>query len=564
MTIPITARRSGAIVAAGCAVLLLPAVAAAQENSDIVYQIFVRSFCDSDEPSSATSRGDLAGITSKLDSYLNDGDPATDHDLEVGTLWLMPIFPADSYHGYNVRDYRQVNADYGTLADFDALIAAADRRGVRVILDIPFNHTSSNHPWFQQAIAGDAEMRNRYFIRDADQPLTDGWHQITHEGTTLQYFGLFDASMPDLNFEEPAVKAAIKEVAQFWLDRGVDGFRLDAAEHIYGDTFGQLSEPQILDNNSWWLEFSNFCYSINPDAILVGEVLGGEEVIRRHSYGLEALLDDPFLHGARKQMAFPEPGFVASVKSRIEAGRAVNALASHHPDRPFELFPFIGSHDQNPRLASKLEQLKSQGMPASVDEAYRMGAYLLLTMGKTPVVYNGQEVMQRGWKWDGHADGSGIYDETLREPFPWHKRGDGPGQTRWFTPRFDDPDDGVSVEEQTGDHGMLNLMRGLLNFRTEHPALAEGDFGAILSDTREWMVFERRLSNESLLVLINPTESGKDYRFHAGWFPQYAQAAVLFWSDGQQQQWEDRSGSNEVIRGSVFVPPYGLVILEKR
>ena len=536
-------------------------VAMAEERSNVIYQIFVRSFCDSDEPAAAKARGDLAGITSKLDSYINDGDPATGHDLGAGILWLMPIFPADSYHGYNVQDYRQIHPDYGTLADFDDLITAAHSRGVRVILDIPFNHTSNQHPWFQQAIAGDAEMRKRYFIRDANHPLTDGWRLTTNNGVTVQYFGLFDNSMPDLNFDEPAVKKEVKEIAKFWLERGVDGFRLDAAKHIVGDTFGPLSEPQILANNDWWLEFSNFCYSINPDVILVGEVLGGDEALRRHSYGLEALLDESFMHGARDQMAFPKPAFVGRVKSRLQASRAVNNLAPHQPDRRFQFFPFVGSHDENPRLASKLEQLKSHGMPASVDEAYRVGMYLLLTLAEMPVIYSGEEVMQRGWKWNGSGDGSGIFDETLREPFPWHKSGDGPGQTRWFTPRFDGPNDGVSVDEQTVPQGMLSLVRGLTQVRAKHPALAAGELGQILSDTHDWMVFERGVGSDRLLVLINPTGGGKDYHFHAGWHPQYAGGRVQFWSDGQQRKWEDTSGTSDQINGKVFVPPYGLVVL---
>lgn len=536
--------------------------ALAEGNSNAVYHIFVRSFCDSDEPESAEASGDLAGITSRFDSYLNDGDPATDHDLEVGVLWLMPIFPADSYHGYNVQNYEDIHPDYGTLADFDELIQAAHDRGVKVILDIPFNHTSSNHPWFQQALAGDADMRKRYFFRDGSQPLSGGWHEASIDGGAAQYFGLFDRSMPDLNFEEFDVRGAVKEIAKFWLDRGVDGFRLDAAKHIFGDTFGQLSEPQILRNNDWWLEFSNFCYSVSPKAILVGEVLGGEEALRRHTYGLEALLDEPFMHEARNHAAFPMPGFLGRVKSRTRDARAINTLAPHNPDRQFHYFPFLGSHDENPRLASHLEELRLHGMPATVDQAYRVVTYLLLTTGNMPIIYNGDELMQRGWKWNGSGDGSGIFDETLREPFPWHKSGNGPGQTRWFASRFDHPDDGVSVEEQRAPGGMLSLIFGLLNFRTRHATLANGEFGAVLTDTHDWTVFERVLCDGKLLVLINPTGTGKDYHFHAGWYPQYTNGKLLFWSNGGERTWEDRTGDAESISGKVFVPPYGLAVLE--
>jgi alpha-amylase len=529
-------------------------------DNNLVYQIFVRSFADSN----GDGTGDLNGIGAKLDEYLNDGKPQTDHDLEVGILWLMPIFPADSYHGYNVKDYEAVEPKYGTLDDLRTLVQQAHDRGVRIILDIPFNHTSSNHKWFQMAVAGDSAMQNRYHFRSADHPLASHWYEIEHNGTKMQYFGLFDRSMPDLNFDNAEVRQEVKNIAGFWLKQGVDGFRLDAAKHIYGDTFDGLSEPQILKNNDFWLEFSNYCYSVNPRAVLVGEVLGSREDLRRHAYGLEALLDKPFMDEARQQMSFPKPGFLARQKEAIRSEREVNGLAPHQPQRPFSTFLFIGSHDENPRLASYLEELKLQGMPATVDEAYRLGICMLLTMGQYPIIYYGQEVMQRGYRWNGNGDGSGIFDETLREPFPWFKSGSGVGQTTWFSPRFDKPNDGVSREEQDTEGGMLHLVRGITNLRTKHPGFANGDVGEILSDTHDWMVFERVNGGDRYLVLLNPTGSGKDYQFHAGWFPRYLGAQLLFWSDGTLGKWKDESSNNAHIEDKAFVPPYGFVLLKEK
>ncbi len=141
--------------------------------NNLVYQIFVRSFADSD--GDAKGFGDLKGVTQRLDSYLNDGKPDTQHDLEVGILWLMPIFAADSYHGYDVSNYLDVNPQYGSMDDLKGLIQQSHQRGVRIVLDIPFNHTSVKHDWFKQAVAGDANMRKRYFFRGVEQPLTQGW-----------------------------------------------------------------------------------------------------------------------------------------------------------------------------------------------------------------------------------------------------------------------------------------------------------------------------------------------------------------------------------------------------
>ena len=529
--------------------------------NNLVYQIFVRSFADGNDQNGV---GDLKGIGSRLDSYLNDGKPETHHDLEVGILWLMPIFPADSYHGYDVSNYQDVNSQYGTLADLKDLIQQCHQRGVRIILDIPFNHTSVNHDWFKQALAGNASLRQRYFMRGTEQPLTDGWHETTVNGAKVRYFGLFDKSMPDLNYDNADVRSEVKKIAKFWLDLGIDGFRLDAAKHIYIDSFGTAGEPEILKNNDWWLEFSNHCYSINPKAVLVGEVLGGSEIIRRHAYGLDGLLDEPFMHDARNQMAFPQPGFVGRLNSDIRADRDVSRLAPHREPHRFEPFLFVGSHDENPRLGSFLEDAKRRGMQADVEQAYRVGMYYLLMLGQVPVIYNGDELMQRGFKWNGNGDGSGVFDETLREPFPWYQQGTGAGQTTWFKPRFDQPNDGVSREEQEADGGMLNLVRGITNLRTSHPNLANGELGETLSDTQDWSVFERVGSNQRYLVLINPTKSGKDYSFHEGWYPRYLGAQLIFWSDGGAKKWADETSNGKNIDRSVFVPPYGLVVIKQK
>jgi glycosidase len=382
--------------------------------------------------------------------------------------------------------------------------------------------------------------------------------------------------MPDLDFDNPDVRRELESTAKFWLDLGVDGFRLDAAKHIYGDSLDRLSEPDILRNNEWWREFSHAVYRSAPNAILVGEVLGDPEMLRRHAWGLDGLLDEPFMNETRADIAHPGSEFVARRRGFIEQARLLNRMAYDpalpFPDQPFEPFAFVASHDRNPRLASDIEEMKRRGMALSVDEAYRVAMYVLLSVSSHPVLYAGDEVMQRGWKWNGNprtdnknpGDGSGIYDETLREPFPWFSSGQGSGQTRWFQPRFDFPNDGVSTEEQGAPGGMLDLVRGLANLRTRHPALANGDIGAILSDSPEWMVFERVAGNDRYLVLINRTPTGTNYAFHAAWFPQYRGADLIFWSDGRLQKWKDTTSDGERIADTVFVPPAGLVVLRQR
>ena len=571
----------GRLVAAAVTLAVALALTASRPGAqppapnNLVYEIFVRSFADGDNDPRGI--GDLKGIVDRLDTHLNDGNPGTDSDLEVGILWLMPIFPSPSYHGYDVTDFRAINPDYGTLADFQELTAQAHKRGVRVILDIPFNHTSDRHPWFLEAIDNAASPRRKFFHIEADSGPRAGWHAITSaSGERLRYQGVFSPHMPDLAIDNPDVRQEVDAIARFWLARGADGFRLDAAKHLFGDTLDDVSEDDILKNNAWWRDFSHSLYRVAPNAVLVGEVLGSREVLRRHAWGLDALLDEPFMDDVRAAVAGGSEGVVGRHRQFVEDARALNRMAYDpslpFPDQPFQSFAFVASHDRNPRLASYLEDRKRAGMSYSVDEAYRLTLHMLFSIASHPVLYAGDEVMQRGWKWNGNppddrenpGDGSRIYDETLREPFPWFASGQGAGQTRWFPPRFDFANDGVSQEEQAQPGRMLDLVRALTNLRTRHPGFANGDIGAIASDSKDWMVFERASGSERYLALINRGMEGRDYRFHEAWFPQYRGARLMFWSDGRQRTWKDTTGDNRNIQDAVFVPPAGLVVLRRQ
>ena len=423
----------------------LGGTAEAQPDNNVVYQVFVRSFATSEGPV-----GDLRGIRQQF-SYIRD--------LNAGVLWLMPIFPTTTYHGYDIADYRSVNPEYGDMADLDALIKEAHGSGVRVILDIAFNHTSTAHPWFKQAVDNPSSpYRKFYFITDDDgAPLPALWHRIKK----VRYLGEFSRTMPDLNLDNPALRQEIKSIAKFWLDRGIDGFRLDAANHIY--------DGDVQRTNRWWTEFARFVYSVNPRALLIGEVLGDAPTARRYAPGLKHLLNDSFMRSIRAQIVTPKAGFL---KEWAESSSG------------FDPFVFVASHDANPRLASFLDQKDKLA-------AYRSAMYLLLLIAKNPVLYNGDEIMQRGIKWDGQADGSHIYDETLREPFPWFASVVKPPQTTWFKPRYDSPNDGVSVEEQNRKGGILLLVRALARFRKENPDFANADITEIVEDSGRRLVFRK-------------------------------------------------------------------------
>src|SRR5262245_24492704 len=202
----------------------------------VFYEVFVRSFADSN----GDGIGDLRGLTAKLD-YLNDGDPATDGDLGVDALWLMPVFDSPSYHGYDTVDYEKIEPDYGTGEDFDRFLAEAHRRGIRVILDFVMNHSSSQHPWFVESASSPTSARRDWYVWRADDP---GWTQpfpgggsnhTWHAKNGAFFYGIFWSGMPDLNFSTPAVRQEIERLAASWLARGVDGFRLDATRHLFAN-----------------------------------------------------------------------------------------------------------------------------------------------------------------------------------------------------------------------------------------------------------------------------------------------------------------------------------------
>ncbi|MEO1335515.1 MAG: alpha-amylase family glycosyl hydrolase, partial [Myxococcota bacterium] len=203
--------------------------------------------------------------------YLNDGNPETTSDLGVDALWLMPIQASPSYHGYDVTDYKAVNSDYGDIADFDRMIAEAHRRGIKVIIDFVLNHSSSQHPWFRQARSPGSKFRDYYTWRDEpDTRWRRPWDgaNVWHSSPTGYYYGIFWSGMPDLNLSNAEVEANMIDAMRFWLERGVDGFRVDAARYLMQTDDGKLADvPQTHDFiKKIRREFADY-----PDAVWVAE-----------------------------------------------------------------------------------------------------------------------------------------------------------------------------------------------------------------------------------------------------------------------------------------------------
>ncbi len=463
------------------ALLALAGVASAQPvEGTVFYEIFLRSFQDSD----GDGIGDLTGATERLD-YLQD--------LGVGGIWLMPLHASPSYHGYDVTDYESVNPDYGTLEDFKAFLAAAHDRDMDVILDLVVNHTSSQHPWFKQAKAGDAEYRDFYSFR-GENP---GWQGLGgpawHPSGDAYYLGLFWSEMPDLNFRNPAVLREMQDVARYWLDMGVDGFRVDAVQHIIESDTGLIANTP--ENIAWVGEFEAFIKSVDPDAYLVGETWTDTETIVR--YHARADLD----------LSFNYPLFTAltdAVQSRDPAAlaRVLEGDEQLYPDTA-QRATFISNHDQI-RPGTALGFLRR-------DEArLKLAAGLLLTLPGVPFIYYGEEL--------GLPNGSGDADEEKRTPMPWDETQNAgfTTGTPWYAFSSDDEALTVAAQEANPD-SVLNWYKSLIALRNARPALSEGTLTLGEQAAPSVLAFVRESEGERVLVLANfDDETQVDTSAYAG------------------------------------------------
>ena len=355
-------------------------------NKTVFYELFVRSFYDSD----GDGIGDFNGIIQKLD-YLNDGDPETTDDLGISGIWLMPINPSPSYHGYDVTDYLDVNPEYGTLEEFKKFLDEAHARGIKVIIDLVLNHTSTQHPWFVESSASTDNPYRDYYIW-ADPPPSykspwgaDVWHSID----TGSYYGIFWGGMPDLNYSNPAVTTEAQEIIRFWLeDVGVDGFRLDAIKHLIEN--GEMQENTEA-THVWWEGFYDYYTSINPEAFTVGEAWTNTAEVVRYI-------------GDEMNIAFEFDTAGAIITSaRTETNRAVQSahelVLESYP--PHQYATFLTNHDQS-RVMSELRRR---------DDRAKTAASLLLTGPGVPFLYYGEEIGQAGHK----------PDENIRTPMQWNR-----------------------------------------------------------------------------------------------------------------------------------------------
>lgn len=454
-------------------------------NDVVFYEVFVRSFYDSREgPKAGDGIGDLRGLIEKLD-YLNDGDPATDTDLGIGGIWLMPVMRSPSYHGYDVVDYLTIEEDYGTNEDFKRLVDECRKRGIRVIIDLVMNHTSSRHPAFIASKDPQAPEREWYIWTDTNPGYRGPWgQQVWHRprdergGERMEaggfYYGLFGGDMPDLNFRSPGATEMMLGVTRHWLtEYAIDGYRLDAVRHLIEEGRQQDNTPAT---HEWLKKYRSFYKGVDPEAMCIGEVWASTEVASSYV-------------GDQVDLAFEFDLAQAMIDSARtgDAGRycaAMDKVLRFYP--PNQYGTFLTNHDQT-RVMTQIR--RDPG-------AMRVAAALLLTGPGVPFVYYGEEIGMTGDK----------PDPDLRTPMQWEAEG-AAGFTKGAPWRAVNTDvtKGVSVAAQSDDpESLLSWYRQLIRLRARVPGLASGSYTPIETGSPEVVAYHRSSgSGHGAVVVIN-------------------------------------------------------------
>ena len=493
--------------------------ASPDDNYRTFYEIFVYSFCDSD----GDGIGDLKGVISKLD-YLQE--------LGINGIWFMPIHPSQSYHKYDVRDYYDIDPQYGTMADFEALMAECQARDIHVITDLVLNHTGNDHEWFLTACeylkslpagtepsAEECKFVEYYsFSREPGS----GWHAI--EGSDWYYEGMFSPHMPDLRLDNENVLNEIRDIMQFWFDKGVSGFRLDAAKEFYS---GSISKNVEVLN---WIQTT--ATELKPDAYLVAEVWEDFGVITRYYESqITSIFNFAFGNTSGKLMQVlrgaGNPNQVSTFATALE--KADTAYLGANPN--YIDAPFLSNHDVG-RIAGfcGYDPLKT-----------KLAGAMNLFMGGCAFIYYGEEI---------GMPGSGN-DPSKRAPFFWNDARDN-GTTN-PPPECEIPEEYPfgSLEAQRGDDASLyNYYRQAVAIRQALPAISHGrttcetalNVGCVSAFRKTW-------NDQQVIILMNIA-------------PDAAQADLSAYSDWKLAAKLSADGNEIVLNGSTLeLPAYATAVL---
>ena len=474
-------------------------------HSGTIYQVYPRSFQDSD----GDGVGDLPGIARRLDHLV---------ELGVDAAWLSPIYPSPmADFGYDVADYTNVDPVFGTLADLDALGGEAHARGLKVLLDFVPNHSSDRHPWFVESRSSRGSPKRDWYIwRDAgpDGSPPNNWISDFggsswewDEATGQYYLHAFLKEQPDLNWRNPEVRAAMLDAMRFWLERGVDGFRIDVLWHM-------VKRADLADNppNSDWRagdpEKERVLQLHSTDQPEVHEIAAEMRALA-DGYGAllvgEIYLPTPKLmtyYGSRARPEVQLPFNFQLIETEWRADVLGRVIAEYEAALPPGAWPnwVLGNHDR-PRIATRVGEAQA-----------RVAAMLLLTLRGTPTIYYGDELGMSDVEippeavrdpQELRAPGQGFGRDPVRTPMPWDASPNAgfttgepwlPLGPEWRTRNV--------ATQAAHPASMLALHRALLGLWRERPALALGDI-ALIRATGDVIAYARAHEGERLLIALN-------------------------------------------------------------
>lgn len=482
-------------------------------ETGVIYQIYPRSFQDSD----ADGVGDLSGIKSRLDHLTG---------LGVEVIWLSPIYPSPmADFGYDVADYCDIASIFGDLDEFDQLLAAVHSRGLKLLLDFVPNHTSDQHPWFVESRASRNNPRRDWYIWRDPAPgggplnkppnnwISDfGGSSWQWDAKTGQYYlHAFLKEQPDLNWRHPEVREAMMNVLRFWLNRGVDGFRIDVFWHIIKDA--AFRDNPINENWSPGRTQRDQLIQLYSTDQPEAHEIAAEIRALADSYGDRVLIGEICLPNNRLACWFgtvnhPQvhlPANFSLIENVWNAISLKQVIADYERSLPEFGWPnwVFGSHDA-PRIAARVGQAQA-----------RVAAMLLLTLRGTPIMYQGDEIgigevlVPRDRVRDPQdlrQPNLGIGRDRSRTPMPWDDSPYAGFSTvdPWLPLNEDWGVRNVAAQDRDPD-SLLSLYRSLLSLRRGCDALAIGNF-VLIDSADDVLAFERRHEDERLLIALNLSE----------------------------------------------------------
>lgn len=426
------------------------------DNYRVFYEIFTGSFSDSN----GDGIGDLKGITNRLD-YLNDGDINSGNSLGIQGIWLTPIFSSTSYHKYDVDDYYSIDKDFGTEEDLKELVNEAHKRNVLVILDLPLNHTSSQNPWFARFVNAhkNNDTENQFYdfyswCKKSEKP--SGRSFTTIQGTADEmYEANFNGGMPELNFDNEKVREELVNVAKYYLNLGVDGFRIDAAKYVY---YGETDKN--VEFYDWYVSKLK---EEKSDVYLVGEVWSNDIETTKYFTSLNCF---------NFQMAQAE-GYIKNATAQGNVNIYTSYVESYldtikEKNEDAMLIPFISNHDLD----------RSAGYLTLASRRMNIAANLYILCQGSPFIYYGEEIGMKGVR------GGSNTDANRRLAMLWGD-GDTVNDPVGTTYEKSKQSNGTVVDHLSNEDSLLNYYKKLIAFRNKYPSIARGEYESLnLKDTK--------------------------------------------------------------------------------